>query len=337
MKQFYKTTLIILLFIGEFYLLKNSNNYTCNWILYTGLSILTLDIILLLILKIENKISEFKTFFGKTFHSIGVSFFSIISIIYMLAHIGWIVNLIEKNFNSLTYQNIENLPLFIGILFLPFLILSFSVKEKKEKIPTTNRKLLITGISLFDNYRSKKGDLSKREIELLEIIKENEKDYNNWSVGFTKVTWQPIFQSISLYPNIEKLIILSTKESEYFMEALSNNETFKMYKLDILIKKFFPKVKEITYISLNDAHNIQTTINQVSQVIEKESGLYKDNEIVFGITGGTAAVSSALSMLATKGQREIVYKRQDNSEISQDDTNIFNVKELWQEIIEKFE
>ncbi len=63
----------------------------------------------------------------------------------------------------------------------------------------------------------------------------------------------------------------------------------------------------------------------------------ESKDILFNITGGTAAVSGAMILNAIPYERRAEYARQDNGLIEEIPLDIFDVKMLWHELLEKIE
>jgi hypothetical protein len=60
-----------------------------------------------------------------------------------------------------------------------------------------------------------------------------------------------------------------------------------------------------------------------------------EKDILFNITGGTAAISGAMILKAIPDERRAEYTRQDTGSIEEVPLNIFHVKDLWTELLDK--
>ncbi len=324
-----KALLFILLFIIEYYIITSENN---EQLIMINCILLAINLCMLTLLIILKKADHFSAAIFKIFKNIAGNILGIIAIIYFTTHIGWIFTALRDSYTTDKEHLLSQFALYLNFLFFPYLFLTFFLKKRKEEVSPKNRKVLITSLSIFDYNRNAEGELSPQEKKVLNIIKDN-KSYLTWG---RDVNWQPVFLAVEKYKNLEEIIVLNTKQTKYQNNAIKNSNDFKDYTFEKLIKKYFPKIK-VTNDMIEKPNELQSTVEDLNFILRKKLKKYEDKDIVFSITGGTAVISAAMSMIAIKGDRGITYMDQQSNVIINNSVDVFDIKELWEEIIDKYE
>lgn len=338
--QFFIYSILLFLFIIiEIYLLKN---YSADKEMMTKvvLGLGFLIAVLWAIIYFQKKNIYFLRSFLMSMKADVISVYGILLVIYFIVHMTWIPEDIKNYIKSTNPSDHNWLEIFfhLAFLLLPFLMVAIFYQEKEKKVDANTRKVLITGVSLLPGFDFKDPTrklLTEREQAALKTIQED----NNW------VTWNPIKQALNSYPNIETVILVGSEQTKQQHDLIKAHPDFKNFRLKNLIlnhiptERKTPPVKTVIPEILSDVNRIETVYNTISHDI-LESGLFKnkayeDQDILFASTGGTAIVSSAMTMHGVKGLRGIVYTRQDNRKLEEFNLSLFNFRELVNELIEK--
>lgn len=255
------------------------------------------------------------------------TFAGIIMLLYLLIHIDLLNNSIKDLMDKPDTSGW--LPwVYLFFLTLPFLVLGLLANPPVSSVSNDLRKVLVTGISLFGN-RGVEPLLSDHEKNALKAIQEaKDKGVENWR------NWDPIRQALKLYPNIEEVCLVGSDQTKAFLQGIKDSEFSNLHLLRLLNAEF-PKIK----VSIQDVEDVQ-----VAEVIYKELDItimprlkksYEDHEMLFAVTGSTAACTAALTLLGVKSNRGVVYTRQDNFKVVELDINLYTAGELIDELIEK--
>lgn len=338
--QFFFYSLLLFLFIiVEIYILKNfSTDKDRMFLIVTGLGLLV--VVLWSYIHFRKKNIYFLRSFLMSMKADVISVYGILLVIYFIVHMTWIPEDIKNYIKSTDPGEHNWLEIFFHLefLLLPFLIVAIFYQEKDKKVDRIKRKVLITGVSLLPGFEFNKPNrksLTERELGSLKTIKEED----NW------VTWNPIKQALDNYPNIETVILVGSKQTKQQHDLIKADPDSKNLGLKNLILNHTPtgrktaSVKTVLPKILSDVNRIETVYNAISFDV-LESGLFKskeyeDEDILFASTGGTAIVSSAMTMHGVKGLRGIVYTRQDDRKLEEFNLSLFNFRELVNELIEK--
>ncbi|MEM1123801.1 MAG: hypothetical protein AAGJ18_25405, partial [Bacteroidota bacterium] len=266
------------------------------------------------------------------------SLYGILLVVFFIIHTTWIPEAIGAYIQGETLDdNWQKILFHFEALFLPFLILALMYQEPSKEVDRSVRKVLISAISLLPRRVSpieSANDLSDSERRDLEKIKTT----GNWS------RWNPIRQALDAFPNIETVILLGSPQTKSQHDLIKADPTYQDYTLKNLISNYTSatkqqKIKHLDIQIMDDFNEIETVYEKIKLDILNASLLklddYRDENIVFAVTGGTAIVSAAMTMHGVKGLRGIVYTRQDNYELAEFNLSIFNFNELLSELIER--
>ena len=326
---FYSLMLIIL-FLSEILILKyfSANIKILLWIV---VFIFVIELGFWFLIKREKKNIYFFRSFLMSVKADVISLYGILLVVYFIIHMAWIPDYIYEFMNTATIKSEGwiKITFYFEFLFFPFLVVALTYKEVPRSIAKDKRKVLISAISLIPGFpRGKReGGLNDEEKHTLNTI-DVSKDWNRWN---------PIRQALDDYPNFESIILLGSKETGEQLRLINQNDNFKKVGITHLIKEYSPNIKYVIIKSLPDFNQIESIYNSIKLDVLASSSLknYDDEDIIFAVTGGTAIMSAAMTMHAVKGQRGIVYTRQDNRQLEEFNLSIFNFNELVNELIEK--
>lgn len=317
-----------------FYLNINSVKGLCIIVLFVG------NIYLYFSLKNKQNEPLFIVYLIKGFQVKGSDIIGIFNVVFILSSISWIgielyKHTLEGVLNALIFSSFMVLyPMLIAKCFLP--------DNKNEK--TTRPKVLISAISLVE---PKKLASNITEMELTHPDKWKSQVIHNPDGSLKKdrdYIWgpwanlDPIRKSIIAHNcSFEQIILVLSLEAENKIKSFP--EELKPVKIisDYIHKYYTIKKTSIRIISDgisgNDMIMNDLGLESVLQSLYKQD--YKDRDVVFNITGATVAISGAMILKALKGDRKAEYARQDTGLIEEVPLSIFNVKELWYELLEK--
>lgn len=212
----------------------------------------------------------------------GYSTFGIV--VLFIIYTNWLSNfLAEGSF----YKAISSLLFTLGLIPLYALSIELKLGAKTERRP---KKILISALSKPSNeegFEELKEAYAKGEAGLIEL---NKRKRHNW-IPFLRLY---LFHRDTL----EKWFMLVSKESqvEKFKEIVGEWEKIKTYETDF-----------------DDYNDISSKLYKILKDIRREG--YNDDDISVYISGGTSAITLALTLFAVKDGRQVEYIRQDNGEI----------------------
>jgi hypothetical protein len=316
-------------FISNFILLK----IVFIAVLITAISILYTK------LKKKNNDPLFIVFLIKGFQVKGNDIVGIFNVVFTLCSISWIG--IELYFH--TFNGFLNALIFAVFMILyPLLIVSPKPDENEVYHP----KILITALSKIFNSDILKKSLNEMKTENLNweyqvfsnadgsIKKAGSVPWGPWA------NWDLIRKSIIEHKASfhEIILILSNEVAEDIDKLPAELKPEKL--ISDFIQLVYPTIEHKVKIDLrrvgvsgNDLLENGVAIDGIIQLIKHRKNEEKD--ILFNITGGTAAISGAMILKAIPGERKAEYARQDTGLIDAVPLDIYNVKDLWAELLEK--
>ena len=336
-KNRYLLLLLSTLLIAELAILHLLNNAVVwEWLTYIHAVALFL---LSVWIACRKKMDEFRLVTSIAFLGVGGSLVTLSYLFYFILHMSWIADALrEFIWNDASFGEVA---WHTAYLILPVLIhVAFIRKEKADPDNKSKRKVLITGLSLLDaNNTSQKMNFSERGISKVQALKKVIEDKQD--IADFETTWQPIFKTFKTHESIEEMILLVSKDTDFEDRQLADNADWNICRFDNIMQTWFPDIKYYK-LTLEDPYMVEPIVEHVRAELSVRCRKRKDVELLFGITGGTAPTSSALSMLAVKGSRGITYTSQDASlrekkPVLDEEINVFTVKDLWQELIDKAE
>jgi len=327
--SFLKSALFIGLFVIEFFILKSGSGKLINIVSY---GLLVADIIMWLCLLFSKKTDIFRVFIIKIFRSIATSAVGMLSLIYFAFHLNWLAESIFNMYVNSQYS-VNTVLLYFSFMILPFLLITFFIRKEVKEVKDEDRKILFSSLSLLDQKRKADTELSHMEKDKLNLMKNNH--FNKWPVT-SFVQWQPIFKAIEKLGQIQEVVLFYTNETQYLNDAIKKDTTYSTCDIESLLRKYFPDII-VNFQKIDDPNNIQSTIDDINFSVKKKSKKFTDKQMVFSITGGTAVVSGAMTALSLLGLRGIVYAHQQKLEIINTPIDVFDVRELWEEIANQYE
>lgn len=328
LKDLALVTIIVLCFAFEVIAIGYGWINNVCWLPWT---VLALDLLLLFWILQKGKTVFFRLIVVRAIKSATGSLVGVAFIIYLLVHIGFVQDRLQEIWaGSETWRH---LAIVLAVFPVPFLVNALITSPILKRIKPEDRRILLTGLSLFDNQRKDDSPIvptnpdggKNRDAEVISEIQKHA-DWHHWGA----VPWKPIFQAIALFPQLKRVVVLVTKETQFLRTAIRSLDP----KLDIdhLIHQYFPSV-EVKFEELNDSQMIASNVEDLKAIIKHRLGKIEDADLVFAITGGTAAVSAALAMMAAKGNRGVVYVRQDNYSLVEDTVTVYQLEDLWEDLL----
>lgn len=313
----------------------------------TGFKFFSILILLVLIvwmwvsLKRNNNDPLFIIFLIKGFQVKGSDWIGVFNIMFTLISISWIgIELYAQNLNGLL-----NAAIFTCFMFLYPLIIAYFFLPVKPDRKEGKSKVLITALSNINEVNLRK---CMEEMEKPELKTKWKDPVFMEPNGELKKFGPFIFGPWNNIDPIRKSIIKhkGTFEEIHLITSLEVADSIRLLpddlKPDILIKSFltknYPKSKVEVFIVQDGISGNEMGMtgigleNLIRKIIARN---YKDEDILFSITGGTVAISGAMILKAIPGGRKAEYARQDTGLIEDIPLSIYDVKELWNELLEK--
>lgn len=306
-------------------------------------------------------------------NSLGVSWLSFAFALVFLVHISWICDsgfdIVLKNEDV----GIRIWSILIALLNLFFLFVIFSSMKLPRRIQenANQRNFMVSCISTPINTRNiqplAKPLVKYKNVDTLLILLSNELLHYPKS-NFRGEKYQPpkfLEYYLTEVLGVKKEELLSYREehkdelidleivdilmNDYLIfldENKFSKENSKRYvstveeKITLFLKAyilFFHKItiKNVFFtepVDANDLEKCYPILNNYISLYEKD-----DSKTIINITPGTASVSGAMSILAIKGARQLVYVRQDNSEVCSVNLDVWNTSELLSELWNEYE
>jgi len=295
-------------------------------------------------LKLKKKNSEplFIVFLIKGFQVKGSDIVGIFNVVFTLCSISWIG--IELYYH--TYCGVLNALIYAGFMILYPLLIANYVLPKPIEPEVYHPKVLITALSKIYKHENLQESISEMEKERLDWKDQvfKKADGSMKTVGSVPwgpwANWDPIRKSIIEHKaSFHEIIIILSNEVAEDIDKFPDN-----LKPDKLISDFinlvYPNLKHKVKINMkkvgvsgNDFHENMLEIDGIIQLLKHRK--IDEKDILFNITGGTAAISGAMILKAIPDERRAEYTRQDTGSIEEVPLNIFHVKDLWTELLDK--
>jgi len=212
----------------------------------------------------------------------GYSTFGIV--VLFIIYTNWLSNFLA---DGSFYKALSSLLFTLGLIPLYALSIEPKMGAKTERSP---KKILISALSAPSDetsFKVLKEAFDKGEVGLIELNKEK------------KHNWIPFLRLYLFHRDtLEKWFILVSKKSqeEKFKEIVGEWEKIKTYEADF-----------------DDYNDISSKLYKILKDIRREG--YNDEDVSVYISGGTSAITLALTLFAVKDGRQVEYIRQDNGEI----------------------
>lgn len=306
--------------------------------------LITLITIYWLRLKKDDEEPLFIVYLIKGFQVKGSDFIGILNVLFVLCSIAWI----GVEFYSHSLNGYLNALIYSGFMFLYPLIVAYYFLPKHSTEDEYHPKILIIAVSNLNQ------DFLTSGIEEMENIfpdKWRQQTFKNPDGSLKmvsdkiRVPWGPwgVFDPVRksiIEHNAqfhEIILIISSEVSEIIAGFKDEKLKPKALVKEYLIKHY-PNHKTVVKTALsdisgNDLKKIKTGIENILHTLTSEGIDNKD--ILFNITSGTAVISGAMILNAIPYDRKAEYARQDTGIIEEIPLNIYDVKKLWHELLEK--
>lgn len=306
-------------------------------------------VVLVLFTSLKNvkKDSLFIIFLIKGFQIKGSDVIGVFNVLFTLCSIAWIGNEIFRNslhgfLNAIIYSEF--------LLLYPLFVVKFITRKELDK-PEPKPKLLITALSIqgWDKEKQKWFlELSLEEMEKPQY-KTNWMDYvfvdeNNILRMAGSTTWgpwgnlDPIRKSIILHhQSLKEIYLIASKDVQENLKKLPENlQPVKL--IEDFLKRLHhqPNIKVTLFnedFTGNQMDEAGEVLNKLIRKAFREN--YHDEDILFSITGGTAVITGAMILKAMISDRKAEYCNQQKGIMEAVPVSIFDVKDLWHELLEK--
>jgi len=276
-------------------------------------------------LKKNNTLRILKSFFS-AHHGESTSFFGLLNIVFVFVQLHLIGTEVhhalvpqpgEHNFQIAAWQQWLQIGAYLSVLFIPFFIHA-SFIEHKKKVNDTDRKLLVTSLSY--NNSAKLQDFIKNNFD---------------PVLINPFNWNPVFKTIKLYENINRVIFIIDDNAYYqFVSTSAKNA-------DKTLQMFLNSIRDgITFeiLRINNFNDLDAVFSEKKIILENLLEKRPSKEILFNISSGTSVVTTALTLFAVKGNRGISYMEQNaDDKIREFDVSVFDLEDVFSTYLAKID
>ncbi|NOU45543.1 MAG: hypothetical protein HOO86_00590 [Bacteroidales bacterium] len=255
------------------------------------------------------------------------------------------ISLFTKESTNNTCSSILNgLVLFGFMLLYTLFIVNYFLPGKSEN--NEQPKVLITAVSYNNTIDPILKSLKEMENDDLKDKWSQQVFYNE--DGTIKMNGTFIFGPWGNLDPIRKSIIAHEASFETIVLIISCEVSVKINKWpeelkpkrlieDFLSKCYPDKTIEIRlFADGNSGNNMENNGVGIDSILSSlKIQKYNDKDIMFNITGGTAAMSTAMILKAISRERRAEYTNQDSGLIEEVPITINSVKDLWAELLER--
>lgn len=271
----------------------------------------------------------------------GMGLFNMLYIIISLAAISkeFLYNTMDNSLNGGIFGCFMIIYcMIIAILFIPSPASTSKVIQPK---------VMITALSLMnaENLRSSLKEMNENHLKdkwldqifynpdgTLKKVKNLELIWGPWN------NLDPIRKSIIVHTDsLRQIILIASREADEAYKKLPP-ELQPKHLISEFLKQFEPNLQiDIQIYSVGTSGNDMIKNSDTLDCIIKSlySQKYKDQDILFNLTGGTVAISGAMILKALPGERLAESTNQDTGKIEMIELSVLSVKELWNELLEK--
>jgi len=294
-------------------------------------------------LKLWKKKNEplFIVYLIKGFQVKGSDMLGVFNVVFTLCSIAWIG--IEIYYN--TISGFMNAVIYSGFMILYPLLLANYFLHDETKMTNYHPKVLITALSIVQE-KFLRQSLDEMKVEPFKSQWLEQTFYN--SDGTVKKAgpglwgpWgnlDPIRKSIIEHKAMfHEIILISSFEATEACNLLPQELKPQQIISDFL-NLYYPIHKIKIRIVSDDISGNDMILNGVGikNIINSLSSRgFFDKDILFNVTGSTVAVSGAMILQAIPSGRRAEYARQDTGKIEEIPLSIYEVKDLWNELLEK--
>ena len=205
-------------------------------------------------------------------------------VVLFIVYTSWLAEFLKE---GSFYKALSSLLFTIGLIPLYALSIEPKLGAKTERRP---KKILISALSEprgKASFKELKEAYAKGETGLIELNKEK---WHNW-IPFLRLY---LFHRDTLHKWF--MLVSERSQVEKFKEIVGEWEKIKTYEADF-----------------DDYNDISSKLYKILKDIRREG--YDDEDVSVYISGGTSAITLALTLFAVKDGRQVEYIRQDNGEI----------------------
>jgi len=358
MKTKLKKGLFLLLIIAfEIFLFNNNLKYfILGWIcpgmtaciganliwIKIGLIFLIGILTTIIYLKLKKKKNEplFIVYLIKGFHVKGSDLIGVFNVLFVLCSAAWISNEVYQQ----TLHGYLNALIYTGLLILYPIMIVYNFLPEPQPKENYHPKILIYAVSNIEErflrpclteMQKKFPDKWKEQVFLENDVLKRIPSGAPWGPWGN---FDPIRKSIIAHQALfDEIILIVSKEASIKIDELSND--LKPLKLlEDYLQKYYPENKTKIKIKSEDisGNDMKKNITEIENILNTlASEKVENTDILFNITGGTAAISGAMILNAIPYERRAEYARQDNGLIEEIPLDILDVKMLWHELLEK--
>ncbi len=229
--------------------------------------------------------------------------------ILFITYTSWLADLIGSKTGLLDRAGMEkgDFDLFFGVLTLlvfifslPFVfVLSLSESSPGVSVNRERKKVFIGALS---DLRAMGKDVDKQlELEkIFKIIRSGTHDFDK-ELRQVRLNWAPLLRSVFFHtPALKRIYLLVSYESHHLREDMERilNEYSRATGNSFEVKFSDP-------VDFNSYDDIHSELRKMIKEIKRDG--YTDMDISVYISGGTSAVTLALTLLAVKEGRQVEY------------------------------
>lgn len=306
--------------------------------------LIVMIIIYWLRLKKDDEEPLFIVYLIKGFQVKGSDFIGILNVLFVLCSIAWI----GVEFYTHTINGYLNAFIYAGFMLLYPLIVAYYFLPKHFSEDEYHPKVLIIAVSNLNQGAFEKGI---EDMNTLFPDKWLQQTFKNTDGSLKmvsdkiKVPWgpwgvfDPVRKSIIVHhAQFHEIILIISSEVSKLIEEFKDEKLKPKVLVENFLNQYYPNHKTNVKIALNDISGndlkkIKTGIENILHTLTSEGIDNKD--ILFNITSGTAVISGAMILNAIPYDRKAEYARQDTGIIEEIPLNIYDVKKLWHELLEK--
>lgn len=292
--------LSLALFLALFGVQTNILQDECGFILpFLGL-IFSGWLLIYLLYRFRHKLTltAFNSIFRRLLSPDRIYFYDFVGVIGLLFLTGWTTDAIRE---GTFFDGVSNFLNMSSFLFL-FVILHPEEKDPGE-IPVPS-KVLVMALSKFNTKNLPAATTNAAGIALLSDALKSQ------TLEESRITnWAPIFLSLIHHrPQLKKVILLVSPQAGQFLPDFKS--------LAVELKTSYGLDFELVTVEELDLDNWNMVLEKTHAALALTSLLkLKRDDLTFNISGGTAAVSAALMLLALKGNWQVEYFKQDRSQL----------------------
>ncbi|RUM28853.1 MAG: hypothetical protein DSY42_07620 [Aquifex sp.] len=268
------------------------------------LSLVALLLIIHFYLQNKSEIS-LKSIFGSVLSASFPTYTALFSTILFVVYTAWFADYLKSYFekqNNVEYLIKAAISFLYSIGIFPVFVLSLKTEKPKRSKDIEPKKVLISALSYPYGWVKDEEEVKK----LKEALKKGEEALKE----LERNNWVPILRSMLRHKDsLEHWYILVSNKSGEYKELFY--EIVESFDKEIAEKiKFIPQYGEISFDNYDD---IYEELRKILKEIRRNG--FSDEDISVFISGGTSAVTLALTIFAIKEGRQVEYMSQESKEL----------------------